>query len=764
MENSKSWRWWDDVLVRGAGFGAGGVLRLASTSLAAQADRMGSTPFSEADLSDYRASFAKVSVELSRELQDIARQDDFLRAVSWQNHRLLDGAVRPFCEWDPATQTRHSKHRQREELIANYWQRYCVKNDTIGFFGPSGWGTFSDDSATRYTPGETLIERREVFFESWAIDCLAESFEALPAIREWLKPRRLTFVKIEGDINFNGPGLKVKLPALETAVLSMCDGKTSVHDIERELSGSYSVSLMDILGILDTLKAKRWIVLKIELPAGAHPEICLRQFLLGIGDTQLQSLLLARLDAIEAARDKIESSGDATELTQALSELDALFSGFTETSSTRNEGRTYGGRTLVYHDSRRNMALSVGEDIKQGLAPLYLLAKSARWICWRLGTEVRQLLRQTYQRCVEKHGAQFDLTTMWLESLGPLSKVIDAALDNIDQVFRAKWAKIIAVEDSERRVEFTYAQLEERVNQEFDAPGAGWEGARYFCPDVMLSAVDINDLKSGDFKLVLGEIHLTINTMRSSCFVTQHPDKSALLKEVDKDFPKPQLLNVLPKESPPRLSVRTHPVLSRDCDYMIELNYHTVDAGRDRLVKSRDTTILEEDGLIKIRIPNGETFDLVDVYAELLMGRVIDKFQLFSDRAHMPRVSIDKLVIARESWRFQAQDLEFANEKDEALRFMKARSWWKSQNIPRFVFVKSKTTEKPFYVDFESPIFINILSKLIRRNQTSEAIKNKEVTFVEMLPDHQDLWLNDHAGNKYTSELRFTWVDNYPIK
>lgn len=327
MENSKSWRWWDDVLVRGAGFGAGGVLRLASTSIAAQADRMGSAPFSEADLSDYRASFAKVSVELSRELQDIARQDDFLRAVSWQNHRLLDGAVRPFCEWDPATQTRHSKHRQREELIANYWQRYCVKNDTIGFFGPSGWGTFSNESTTRYTPGETLIERREVFFESWAIDCLAESFEALPAIREWLKPRRLTFVKIEGDINFNGPGLKVKLPALETAVLSMCDGKTSVHDIERELSGSYSVSLMDILGILDTLKAKRWIVLKIELPAGAHPEICLRQFLLGIGDTQLQSSLLARLDAMEAARDKIESSGDATELTQALSELDALFPG-----------------------------------------------------------------------------------------------------------------------------------------------------------------------------------------------------------------------------------------------------------------------------------------------------------------------------------------------------------------------------------------------------------------------------------------------------
>jgi hypothetical protein len=29
-----------------------------------------------------------------------------------------------------------------------------------------------------------------------------------------------------------------------------------------------------------------------------------------------------------------------------------------------------------------------------------------------------------------------------------------------------------------------------------------------------------------------------------------------------------------------------------------------------------------------------------------------------------------------------------------------------------------------------------------------------------MLPAHDDLWLADHEGNKYTSELRFTWVDD----
>lgn len=36
-----------------------------------------------------------------------------------------------------------SRVRRRQDVVARYWQRYCSKNDTIGFFGPLAWGRFS---------------------------------------------------------------------------------------------------------------------------------------------------------------------------------------------------------------------------------------------------------------------------------------------------------------------------------------------------------------------------------------------------------------------------------------------------------------------------------------------------------------------------------------------------------------------------------------------------------------------------------------------
>ncbi len=148
---------------------------------------------------------------MSAELQSIASQEDFLRAVTWQNHRLVDGTIRSFLQWDPATDNRHFRHRQREELIASYWQRYCVKNDTIGFFGPSGWGKLGGRGRTRFAPGEGMLRSSEVFFEAWAIDRLAEAIEEIPGMREWLMPRRLSFIKLDGNALVEPVGRRVML-------------------------------------------------------------------------------------------------------------------------------------------------------------------------------------------------------------------------------------------------------------------------------------------------------------------------------------------------------------------------------------------------------------------------------------------------------------------------------------------------------------------------------------------------------------------------
>jgi hypothetical protein len=65
---------------------------------------------------------------------------------------------------------------------------------------------------------------------------------------------------------------------------------------------------------------------------------------------------------------------------------------------------------------------------------------------------------------------------------------------------------------------------------------------------------------------------------------------------------------------------------------------------------------------------------------------------------------------------------------------------------------------KPFYVDFDAPIYVDILSKMIRRTKEKGA-PDALVSVTEMHPRADETWLPDAEGNHYTSELRFVCVD-----
>ena len=96
-------------------------------------------------------------------------------------------------------QTRGSKDRQDEELVANYLQRYCVKNDTIGFFGPVGWARLKEDGAgLDVRPGPALLAERNVSFKVWSHDALAEKMTADKELLVWAAPRRVPFVDVRG--------------------------------------------------------------------------------------------------------------------------------------------------------------------------------------------------------------------------------------------------------------------------------------------------------------------------------------------------------------------------------------------------------------------------------------------------------------------------------------------------------------------------------------------------------------------------------------
>ncbi len=104
-------------------------------------------------------------------LRDVAADRAFREAVTWQNRDVLanlDGLLE--------TGGTPSKARRREEVVARYWQRYCAKNDTIGFFGALAWGKVRDDGPALAQRSRALVRERSVHMETWCLERFLQAF------------------------------------------------------------------------------------------------------------------------------------------------------------------------------------------------------------------------------------------------------------------------------------------------------------------------------------------------------------------------------------------------------------------------------------------------------------------------------------------------------------------------------------------------------------------------------------------------------------
>ncbi|WP_234320943.1 lantibiotic dehydratase [Streptomyces katrae] len=646
--------------------------------------------------------------------------------------------------------------RQREELVAHYWQRFCVKNDTIGFFGPVGWGRW-DLSAEGVrvhagAPGTGLIAGSEVYFASWAVDALAARIDTDPAVREWVAPRRVPFVRQTGmDVTVPGRPSQA-LGEDARAVLALCDGVRPARDIRAALPD------VDVSAVLADLVARRWVVWKLEVPADARPERHLRAWLDRVGDGELREPGLAALDVLERGRERVRAAVGPEALVAALTELEGEFVALTETAAVREKAAgTAPCRALVYSDCRRAATAALGRTVHEALAPLDPLLTSAGWLTARLADAVMARAREVYRRLAGQ--GPVDLAAFWFACMPILHGAARAESAELQQEFRRRWDAILSPPPGTRRVRLPLEAVAGPVAEQFGGPGGGWTAARYLSPDIMIAASCEQAVARGDFELVLGELHVAANTLGASLFVNQHPDAEELLRLTDRDHPGPRLMPLLPKEHRSRLSARIRHCLVRPEDYYVALVDFTADPARPRTVLSADVTVTERtDGELAVVLPDGSEFPAVDVFSHVLTTLAMDLFQILPDAAeHSPRVTVDRLVVARETWRPAPSDMDFAEEKDEARRFVRARQWRERRRLPRFVFVVLPTETRPFYVDFDSPVYVNILAKAVRRMARKEP--DGRAVFTEMLPSPEQAWLTDDQGEAYTSELRFVAVD-----
>lgn len=756
-----------DVAVRSAGFPAEGVLKLVSPQAAQLADALlDRAPASEPDWEAFRQSYGAAVAEVEREIQGIAGLPGFQCAVAWQNHPALKLGVLPLLRHRPGAAPRNSKHRQREDLVASYWQRYCVKNDTIGFFGPVGWTTLTPDSATSFRPASHLLASREVFFEAWAIDRLAVTIAGRAGISAWLTPRRASFLHVDiGTSTVFVPGRRgTPVEPVIVDCLLRCDGRLAAARIAADLVKAGRASAEDeVFQILADLRKRRWISWTLSLAASPHAERELRDRLADIGSPALRAWALGCLAALEEAAGHVAAAGDDPgRLVTAFDRLDATFIQLTGATPTRNPGKAYGGRTLVYHDARRELHLRLGGEVVRALAPLDLILTSVRWLTCRAGALFRREIRAIYDQLARKQAGPVTLAMLWFESMSFLHGPGRLRLASIGAEFRASWTDILGVPAGHAHVRYDADRLRPAVRERFTEARSGWEAARYISPDLMLIAADADAIRRGDFEIVLGELHLAIISYGHNLFVGQHPEPSHLHAAMDAEHSGPRLIPAPPKDNPPRLTIRTHSALVRDSDYVVELFHQTADPRRPRLLRGGDLLVECCDDSLLVRLPSGDAVDVMEPFADMLTDMVIDVFSMFEESDHLPRVNFDRLVVCRQTWRFSAGDLTFAEERDEARRFVAIRAWRRTHALPRRVFIRSPQELKPFFVDFDSPAYVNLLAKAVRRLRLPGGVKpgsTDRITVTEMLPDLDQLWLTDSDARRYTAELRMAAVD-----
>src|SRR5207249_1901781 len=149
------WSLWRAVCLRGAGFGVHLLEALGDAELARAADAVIAADAAtdrearEAAGAGYAAEFPAAVRRLSAALHEVAGLPALREAVAWQNRHALTTGIDVLVRRGPEPAKRNKLHRQHEALVASYLQRYCAKNDSIGFFGPMSWAQIDDGRGIR---------------------------------------------------------------------------------------------------------------------------------------------------------------------------------------------------------------------------------------------------------------------------------------------------------------------------------------------------------------------------------------------------------------------------------------------------------------------------------------------------------------------------------------------------------------------------------------------------------------------------------------
>ncbi|GIJ62220.1 lantibiotic dehydratase [Virgisporangium aurantiacum] len=743
------WALWPVTALRSAGWPARLVLELADTGTAAGA--------ADRPASDGRASAGRASDRLAA----IVRTPRFREAVTWQNLPLMSNWLA-----DYAARLAHGpaplRHRRKREIqLARYVQRYTVKNDTIGFFGPIAWGRLApDDPGVVSVHGGGAEASRSVHFEAWAIERLARRWSGDPDIRAHLCPTRDPSAVLLPDRLVLPRRRPVRLDAEEHAVLLHCDGRSTPEQVLRRVRESHPAlgfaSVLEIRSILARLVERGGARWTLDLPLDDLMETALADRLRALPDSPARTRYLDRLAALDRRRRHLATTRAPEELAERLTGLTTLVEELTAAPAWHGKLTRPDGRGVVWMDTVVDRDVRLGGGAIAELArPLELLLRCCRWITWRVAEETRAAAAAVLGR----EGSRLPVAMLLAELAPELSPRSSGLLTRVVRELQARVAKILGAGSGEREQRVRSGTIADAWTDAFGAPGPGWTAARIHSPDVMLAAAGEDAANRGDFRWVIGEIHVAVNTLDNRVFVRNqaHPGQIEALVARTFDHGR-RFVPAFPTHWP-GISARGYPPLTVDVpDRFVYWSLEPQDvlpADVPRIPVARLEAVARDGDVVVVDHHGDPVAPFVEFIGELLSFLVGNAFHPFAPAPYTPRVVIDRVVVNRETWRLTAARMLTGVPAAGGERRLVANL--RAGGLCRFVFVWVPGERKPVFCDLDSGLLVGNVLRLVRR-LPPEA----EVRFQEMLPDFGGLWLCDPRRDRYTSEFRMVAVDGRP--
>lgn len=751
------WRVWREAELRSAGFSTDWLEGLDAPELATAIDRrLQELAPLERIAVEQADALSLVQQRTSERLREIGQDRVFREAITWQNRSALQRGIDSLLRRPEGTRA-NSRDRQNELLVASYLQRYCCKNERIGFFGASAPAHLDDgDQAITLQHGPELILHRSTFLEPWAIDALADRLTEDEELRRLLAPRLLPSLRLEGDSLYGPTGSRTALPPRVAHLLAACDGYQTAQRLADKLTTGPEplfATSDELYALLAELCAEGALLWRLEVPTkGDAPERLLARELTAIAPSSARSRAEAALAELLDARQAVHhAAGDVERLNDSMANLERVFVRLTGREGTRSAGETYAGRTLVGLDCTRHVDVTIGRPVLDRIAgPLELVLSSARWYTHEIARHYRATLEGLYRELGGAQGGVVEVSHLLarLPELFP-RRGVSTIVQQVATALSERWARILDVTPGARRIERTTEALASLVRKEFAAPGPGWPAARHHSPDILLAARSMQDLERGDYVAVLGELHAGMCSLLLPEVPNSWRDPDAPFALRDLDI---ATVGIAPVWSRNRTRLDYFSRSPKDFD--LELSAARSWRPREQVLRLSELVLEEQRGQLVVRSRDHRTrFDIIAFLEHYLIAASFSHFGLLCGET-APRVTVDGVVLVRARWMFPIDELRFAHADTAGERFIGARAWAARHQLPRRCFIKVPEETKPLYVDLKTPVFVELAAKMMR--------KSKRVMVTEMLPEIDELWLSDCAGRHYTSELRIVAVDPEP--